>query len=104
MTPNNKDSFDFADLLKQFSNSLNESIEQAKRAMECKMRRFYVYQKDDEDDEMEKAGEGVVFSDGSVIFRSLGSHSLCFDEKAANFFDCQAESREIRWIDAENTL
>jgi len=84
---------------KEIADAFNEGAERAKLASTCKMRRFYVLRAFAGETEKKRIGEGVVFSDGSVLFRSGGSHY--FDEHASRFFESQGSSREIAWIDGE---
>ena len=52
---------DFAELFKEFADAMHETAESMRLALQCKMRRIYVYQ------DGEECGLGVVFPDDMTI-------------------------------------
>lgn len=98
MSPtDNKDPFGFADLFKQFADSLNEGAEQIKRVATCKMRRFYrVVQETNEED-----GAGVMFPDGTAVVQEYVTGDLHIYNDIKFLNRTRAEQYDVRWVDVE---
>lgn len=93
MAADNKDPFGFADLFKQFSDSINEGIEQTKRAVTCKMRRFYLVSKETKG----ILGYGVDFPDGTAVVQRVNTGILNIYRGVQIF----GVDEDIQWIDPE---
>ena len=82
---------------KQIADAWNDSLEQAKRQRECKMRRFsYV------SGTLRTLHEGVVFPDSQVVVQDLNTKAISVFCDLDAYTDHYRASN-IRWIDPEPT-
>ena len=90
------DPFGIEAAFKQISDTFSGVIEQAKRAKECKMRRFYIVDQQIKD----VICNGIVFPDGTAIIQWEPSGSLniyrSYDDVTTGL------TKETQWIDPES--